>query len=304
MPVSNSHPLHPRVSRPVTVAMPAHGVVFAESVHEADFRMEPRADPFHKIIYLLQGSVVYEELGAEGKASITGSAGSFFAIPSRVRHRLHDLLPSTLLLLGLSPAFLTQTRERTRLWQQIVRAQGGNIRFDQALCRNFESLWRRSLVEQAHLQIGNSEIVCAHATQILVALARLPADDLPDQTRRRVESLVREMEGTFYDDWNIDAASTRAGLSRRHFCQVFKEMTGMTFLEKLTEYRLQHAASLLAQGGHSIAGAAFSSGCQDLSHFYRLFRRRFGMPPGQWLGHLPRPTQASGTKGRWKRPRY
>ncbi|MBM3873395.1 MAG: helix-turn-helix transcriptional regulator [Verrucomicrobia bacterium] len=48
------------------------------------------------------------------------------------------------------------------------------------------------------------------------------------------------------------------------------------------ELRLAHAARLLASGDHSILGAMFSSGFGDASHFYRLFRGRFGVAPGRW----------------------
>ena len=65
------------------------------------------------------------------------------------------------------------------------------------------------------------------------------------------------------------------------------EETGRTFLEQLTELRLTHAARLLEENRHSIIGAAFSSGYGDLSHFYRLFRHRFGQPPRTWLEKRP-----------------
>lgn len=277
----------PRVSNPVAVTMPAHGVVFAESVHESDFRMTRRSDPFHKIIYVLQGAIAFSE--TRRKTEIEGGPGTFFAVSSKVSHVIRDISPPTLLLLCLSPAFVKQTNERSLLWRVVAGMNGRSIHFDRTLCQRFENLWRHSLVEQSHLQIGSSEILSNHATQVLVSIARLPAANSPDLSHQRIGSLVRELEETFYDEWNIDRASARAGLSRRHFCQLFREITGMTFLEKLVDCRLSHAARLLAQGGHSITGVAFSSGFQDLSHFYRVFRQHHGMSPGKWIAkHLTR----------------
>ncbi len=276
---ASSH-LHPRVSRPVAVTLPRHGVVFAESVHEPGFQMQPRSDAFHKILYVLRGAIAF----AETKTGVEteGAQGSFFAVSSQVSHSIRDLSPSTLLLLCLAPAFARQSDERARLWKKIEGVKGRNIGFDRTLSGRFENIWRHSLVEQNHLQIGSSEVLSAHAVQILALLARLPPDAPSDRTLQRIKSVVRELEETFYDEWNIDRACARAGLSRRHFCQLFKKTTGMTFLEKLIECRLAYAARLLAQGGHSVTGVAFSSGCQDLSHFYRIFHQRYGMPPGQW----------------------
>ncbi|MFM8683622.1 MAG: helix-turn-helix domain-containing protein, partial [Chthoniobacterales bacterium] len=50
-------------------------------------------------------------------------------------------------------------------------------------------------------------------------------------------------------------------------------------------------------GGHSVAGVAFACGFGDLSHFYRVFKTRFGRPPGQWLqAHARRKSSTSGRR--------
>jgi len=119
--------------------------------------------------------------------------------------------------------------------------------------------------------------------RLLVTLARLPAEMPADLATRRVANVVRELAETFYEPWSLDRACARAGMSRRHFSKLFRVQAGRTFLEHLTELRLVHAAKLLEESRHSIIGAAFSSGYSDLSHFYRLFRARFGHPPRTWL---------------------
>jgi AraC-like DNA-binding protein len=54
-------------------------------------------------------------------------------------------------------------------------------------------------------------------------------------------------------------------------------------VQELTGRRLDYARDLLQRGGNTITGAAFSSGFNDISHFYRLYRRRYGGPPGRDL---------------------
>src|SRR5687768_12474915 len=92
-----------KTSRPLAITMPASGVVFAESAHTGDFQMPPRTDPFHKLLYLLRGSVQYTEAGRKPE---TAAAGTVLVIPAGQEHRLRDDRPSTLLLLCLAPAFL------------------------------------------------------------------------------------------------------------------------------------------------------------------------------------------------------
>ena len=99
-------------------------------------------------------------------------------------------------------------------------------------------------------------------------------------------ALRRETEETFYEEWDLDRAAGRAGLSRRRFSELFRQSAGTTFGDFLTERRLEHAASLLAEGEHSVLGVMFACGFSDLSHFYRMFRRKFGSAPRTWQAAL------------------
>jgi AraC-like DNA-binding protein len=239
--------------------------------------MAERADPFHKLIYVLHGRVSFS---TNGRTSPTAApAGSVICVEEGVRHRIEDASPPTLLLLCFSRAFVQREPGLALLWKDI--AGGATCRRPgRAWGHRFESLWRGAIVEQTGALPGHEAAVGAAAVGILVSLARLPAGPVTDQARRRVESVVREMTETFYEPWNLERACGRAAMSRRHFSSLFRTVTGRTFLEELTQLRLAHAAQLLRAGQHSVLGAAFSSGYGDLSHFYRLFRTRYGQPPG------------------------
>lgn len=269
------------VSKPIAVTLPPRGVAFVESVHGPRFRMAERADPFHKLIYVLQGKIAFAAT-ASAKPLHAG-AGATLCVQAGVAHRIADTEPPTLLLLCLAPEFLADDPERARLWATLTGGQGAARRPGGLGGPRFEGLWRAGIAEQAGRQPGREVALRAAAENILVALARQPAVTPADRTSRRVAAVARELAETFYDPWSLERAAARAGLSRRHFSKLFREQIGRSFLEQLTELRLTHAAGLLQDNRHSIIGAAFSSGYGDLSHFYRLFRARFGQPPRAWL---------------------
>lgn len=260
--------------------MPAHGLAFAESVHGPRFRMAERVDPFHKIIYVLQGRALFTE--GEADKPIPAGAGAAFCVNAGIRHKVADTEPSTLLLLCFNREFLARDAELERLWTRLTGSRAAGVRPDGSWGSRFEALWRAGIVEQAGTLPGREIALRAAAENILVALARLPVDAPADLATRRVSNVVRELAGTFYEPWSLERACRRAGMSRRHFSKLFRAQTGRSFLEHLTELRLTHAAKLLEENHHSIIGAAFSSGYGDLSHFYRLFRARFGQPPRAW----------------------
>jgi len=272
------------VVQPIPVRIPAHGVAFAESVHGPGFEMAERADRFHKLIYILHGRVACAGPGI--RPAIPASAGGVLCVGAGVTHRIADAAPPTLLLLCFAPAYLRREPGLAEVWRRLTAGGVAGLRPGPAWGHRFEGLWRAAIVEQAGALVGREAAIGAAAANILVSLARLPAQATADQARRRVEAVARELAETFYEPWSLERACARAAMSRRHFSKLFRAVTGRTFLEELTERRLTHAAQLLRAGRHSVLGAAFSSGYGDLSHFYRLFRARHGRPPGAWAAGL------------------
>ncbi len=75
------------------------------------------------------------------------------------------------------------------------------------------------------------------------------------------------------------ALSRLSGRSVEHVSRVMRERTGRTPIEWITEWRLGHASSLLARGDTPIGELALACGFSSLSHFYKLFSKRFKMTP-------------------------
>jgi AraC family L-rhamnose operon regulatory protein RhaS len=270
-----------RVSRPISVSLPAHGILFAESAHAADFRMAPRTDPYHKLIYVLSGRVAYRE-NQRAKA-VEARAGTMLIVPRGVAHEITDQQASSLLLLCLSGEFLGLEADLASLWLPLSRLTERRLVLGQPARHQLEAMWRRALVEAQHARLGGSVTVRALAVQTLVLLARLPVTEGGATAAERVSAVIREIKETFYDEWDIDRAAARSGLSRRRFTELFRAATGQTFWDLLNDLRLAHAAKLLRGREHSLLGVIFTCGFNDVSHFYRMFRRRYGAAPGAWL---------------------
>jgi AraC-like DNA-binding protein len=80
---------------------------------------------------------------------------------------------------------------------------------------------------------------------------------------------------------DIDSIASQEGLSRRSVERLLGE-TGKSFTEHLTERRLERAYAMLIDPALScrrIIDIALAAGFGDVSHFNRLFRRRFGETP-------------------------
>ncbi|OYV05517.1 MAG: AraC family transcriptional regulator, partial [Verrucomicrobiales bacterium VVV1] len=108
----------------------------------------------------------------------------------------------------------------------------------------------------------------------------------PDTPRgsaeRRVGAYVKSLEHGFFDDESLDEVARRLGLSRRAFTSHFRSVAGMSREAYLRQLRVAHACRLLDGTGRSIIGIAFECGYNDLSSFYRAFKREPRRTPASW----------------------
>lgn len=99
------------------------------------------------------------------------------------------------------------------------------------------------------------------------------------QTPEPAASLRSVMEDNFYYNLTLDAYAQLCNRSlsafKRDFQKIFQTTPGKWLLAK----RLDHARNLLALTDKTVSEIAFESGFENLSHFSRVFRERFGASP-------------------------
>ena len=71
-------------------------------------------------------------------------------------------------------------------------------------------------------------------------------------------------------------------LSRYYFAHTMKQVTGMSFVEYLTVFRLEKACRMFCQPRPNMLQIALSCGFHDQKDFCRAFKRRYAMTPTQY----------------------
>jgi AraC family transcriptional regulator len=97
--------------------------------------------------------------------------------------------------------------------------------------------------------------------------------------------VIAAMHGRLGEKLTLQDIADTACLSRFHFSRLFRRSTGRSPIEYLLHARLEHAKTLLRQGGLPISDIAATMGFADQSHLTRHFRRAVGMTPLQYAHH-------------------
>ena len=110
---------------------------------------------------------------------------------------------------------------------------------------------------------------------------RGPAGHLP---LGAVDVVAEYTRAHLADVITLDGLAGAVNLSPYHFARSFRATTGMTPHAFVTEHRLMVARDRLLRGDASVTGIALSVGFSNISHFRRLFRRRYGLTPAGLRG--------------------
>lgn len=265
---------------PVAVVLPAHGVYVWETQHAHGFVMNSESHPFAEVFYVLDGAGAFV-LGGRAEPC---RAGDVVVVPPDVVHLIEDHdTPLTLYGIGVSRALLAHDLE------PVLRARAGTLPGSRVLSGRVRAGLRRLLHEQTDTQPGGKALMVGLTLQLLATLARAPArtgaDHRPtaaDANRRAVERYLAELPHRFYEPLRLDRAAADLGMSRRSFTRLFRAVTGRSFAEYVERVRAEYACKLLRETARGILSIAFECGYEDLSSFYRAFKRHIGSAPGQW----------------------
>ncbi|GAA3413336.1 TIM-barrel domain-containing protein [Paenibacillus hodogayensis] len=91
------------------------------------------------------------------------------------------------------------------------------------------------------------------------------------------EMVGQEMDQPFF---TLAVAAERLHVNASHLSRLFKQETGKSFSEYMMELKMKHAKQLM-QNGSKVADASLSVGFKDTGYFIRVFRKFWGVTPGE-----------------------
>lgn len=143
--------------------------------------------------------------------------------------------------------------------------------------------------EAASDEPGSAIMAGTLAQQLALRLIRRHIDLIPETAQRRqVFDGAQRRQIVEFIASNLDLPNPLTALSRAEnlsndcFSRIFRNTFDCSPQEHLRHARLQRARALLETTPLTLAEIACESGFADQSHLTRLFKGRFGEPPGAW----------------------
>ena len=93
---------------------------------------------------------------------------------------------------------------------------------------------------------------------------------------------VNYIKSNYSQPMRVQDIAAGLGLNRSYFCRLFRQQTGLSPQEYIVSCRLAKAAQFMTEHGMSQEEAARQAGYPDVFSFSRMFRRKYGMPPGRY----------------------
>lgn len=153
--------------------------------------------------------------------------------------------------------------------------------------RNVQHLMWLIAHEYNHFTAGSDVIIRNTLLDLFVIITRLYEYQTNKTTstvsrNAEIDELMKYMRTNFSSRLTLEMLADRVHLSREYLSRYFKQYTGKTISEFLTEIRMTRAKQMLTSSSVPIADIAVYCGYPSVSNFQKAFKKYTGVSPSAY----------------------
>jgi len=179
------------------------------------------------------------------------------------------------------------------MWRTRGNVDAMRACFDGLLLELLEAMDQGAALDARSLRLLEKAVLArlveARSLHALSSGFQLACGELADAGKRpmassrqaRLEGARRYIDKHLHLPLGLSDAAREAGFSVRYFSSLFKRQFGVPFEKYLASRRLERARELLLTTELPVARVSRDAGFGAAEHFFRAFKRTYGMTPGQ-----------------------
>ncbi|OHD60503.1 MAG: hypothetical protein A2096_17810 [Spirochaetes bacterium GWF1_41_5] len=119
-------------------------------------------------------------------------------------------------------------------------------------------------------------------SEILFIISGLSENTAPVKYNKKISYLAEYINNNYFETQNLKDLADRLQIKYSTLSREFHKAMGVPFVRYISRLRLEKSAELLRKTEKSIISICFETGFNDVSHFNRVFRQKYGVTPGRY----------------------
>lgn len=264
--------------QPLIDQLPPSGIEIASHRHEKSGAVQRHAHPYPSLV------VVTDGLGGcfLGEQDFPLNQDMAVLIPANVAHETYDHPGHPMNV--FSVGFSKEHKGISDLAFSKLMNTSKPLNLPVYAAKQIQQLLR-SLLHEQNLKAPEYEVAMSSSlSSLLVQLYRC-LDKQPTlgtsnfDSIHKVREVLRDLELNYHEHNSLGDAARLAHLSQRQFSNLCHQITGFSYVAWINNIRCNKAKEYLTQTSMPISSIAFEVGFEELSTFYRAFKKNIGVAP-------------------------
>lgn len=197
-------------------------------------------------------------------------------------HRIYHDSNSTYerTILSVEPAFFEAFNCKELEEEFLKQTHGSMNKIDAELCISsgiYDAFLRLQKYSHNFKDIY-TPVVNATIIEILHLINNAKLFSKDDNSNSQLKSIIAFINNNFTNEISLDELAEQFYITKHHLCRIFKEGTGITVHNFITNKRLMRVRELKSEG-YSMGEAASLAGFGNYSSFYRAYQKNYGYAP-------------------------
>jgi two-component system response regulator YesN len=129
-------------------------------------------------------------------------------------------------------------------------------------------------------RLTGKEQIAAWLQRLVATMFRYASAQRSSSSNELVRTMIDYVHENLHQDVSLYAASEKLYANSSYLSRLFKQEIGKSFSTYVTEVKMERARELLANGA-KVYDAAKLLGYGDVSYFTKIFRKFWGVTPGE-----------------------